>query len=592
MNQLSLLEPNPPAWSWDDEPPSGVDLRRDQADSYGLRYYQRDAVAACFDAWTREDSPDRSVLVVMATGLGKTQVFGAIAGMWDRSVTGSDRVLVLAHRTELVEQARARIEAMTGEFVEIEQADAKASSRARLVVASVDTIKQPKRLSRFAPDHFGLVVADEAHHYLAKTFRRPLDHFKGAKILGVTATPDRGDAKALGAMFDSVAYVHDLPNGIDAGYLVPLRGRQCTLEGFDLDKIGVAAGDLVAGQLDEALVAHVAGVVEKTLELEPGKQALAFFPGVKTAELAAERFNALLPGSAAFVSGATPDDERRSIVRAFRDQRIRYLCNCQVATEGFDAPTCSVVVVARPTKSRALYAQMVGRGTRVLPGVVDGLDGAENAAARQALIGASAKPHATILDFVGVGSKHSLVGPVDLLGGEYSEAEVARAKKLAKERPEGGDAQEFLRKARAELQALAARIKPGVAKGRAVDFDPFAAVGLDLDDEARYDSFASPARPWQLELLGRKGVESDMLRGLTKRAAQKLISTVNQRQAEGLCTLKQLKQLMKRGVTENRIPFEVARDALDYLARNRWGRGPGYSPSELNRIVEDGCRNT
>lgn len=353
-----------------------------QARDYGLRWYQgagKVAVESSLEV-------NRSCLTVMATGLGKTRLGGAIAGDWPGNV------LWLAHRDELIQQARDDLERITGEMVEIEQGQLRASSRSRIVVGSVDTVKRQNRLDRFGAERFSLVITDEAHHYTAATYRRPLEFFKNAKLLGLTATPDRGDEKALGQIFDDVAFVFDIQQGIEQGYLVPIRAHTVEVKELDISGVKTQAGDLVAAQLDEVMLKACAGIVKETLRYEPVRQGIVFLPGVKSAELAAQLFNREKPGSAAFVSGMTDKDERRDIVRAFRDGRVQYLCNCQIATEGFDAPGCSMIVQGRPTKSRALAAQMAGRGTRVLPGIVDHLDGEARAPERREAIAGSAKP--------------------------------------------------------------------------------------------------------------------------------------------------------------------------------------------------------
>jgi superfamily II DNA or RNA helicase len=500
-------------------------------------------------------------LAVLATGLGKTWIFGAIARMWPGNV------LVLAHRSELVEQARARLAAMTGEVVEVEQGDLLASRKARIVVASVDTIKQKHRLERFGKDHFGLIVTDEAHHYTAKSYMRPLEFFD-AKILGVTATPDRGDEQSLGKVFDSVAYCFDILQGIDAGYLVPIRGRQVELGEIQLDGLAKVAGDLAKGQLDEVMVRAVEGIVHKTLELEPGRQGIAFFPGVKSAAYAAERFNALLPGSAVFLSADTPPDERKSAADGFRSGNFRYLCNCMIATEGFDAPSCDLIIQGRPTLSRALYAQMVGRGTRVLPGVVDALDGQTEAEARRSAIASSSKPDCMVLDFVGNATKHALMTPEDLLGGDYSEAEVEEAKRKAKLEP-GANAQKLLADARRELAAVAAAVRSKV-QANVRNFNPFQLLNLDLTSTTREDMRwgRTPATEHQKEALAKMKVPASVIASVSEREARKLLQERNKRHDAGLATYAQLAQLKRYGLDDQNVTFANAGKALTYIARD------------------------
>lgn len=543
----------------------------------GGRWFQREACQAIVDGFVE----NRSQLAVLATGLGKTWIFGAIARMWPGNV------LVLTHREELVEQARARLSEMTGEVVEVEQGDRRASRKCRIVVGSVDTVKQQHRLDRFGKDHFGLIVTDEAHHYTAKTYMRPLEFFN-AKILGVTATPDRGDEAALGKVFDSVAYCFDILQGIEAGYLVPLRGYQVQLGEIQLDGLSKVAGDLAKGQLDEVMVRAVEGIVHKVLELEPGRQGIGFLPGVKSAQYACERMNALLPGSSIFMSADTPTEERRAMSRDFKAGKYRYLWNCMIATEGFDAPAASLIIQGRPTLSRALYAQMVGRGTRVLPGVVDALDGRERAAERQAAIAASLKPDAMILDFVGNATKHALMTPEDLLGGDYTDAEVEKAKKKAKENP-GSSVQKLLEEARRELAAVAAAVRSRV-QAQVTRFDPFAVLSIDLTSTTRDDMRWGRVAPTekQIEALTRMGVKPEVIKAMSKREASKLMEERNRRHDAGLATYKQLALIKQHtGLDDKAITFEAAGRVLTYVSREcNWGR---KQKPDLHRALDIVC---
>lgn len=526
----------------------------------GLRWYQRDACESILRGFDEH----RSQLAVLATGLGKTQLFCALARQW------KGRVLILAHRDELVEQARARLEQMTGEVVDVEQAGRRAATYTRLVVASVDTIKQPARLERFPQDHFGLVIADEVHHYTSVTYRRPIDYFTGAKVLGVTATPDRSDEKALGKLLDNVAYCFDISQGIEQGYLVPLRGTQVELGEIELDGVDTVAGDFAKGQLDEVMLRAVEGIAKKTLELEPNRQAVCFFPGVKSAEYAAERFNAMKSFSAGFISGETLPHDRKRIVAEFREGNLQFLCNCMVATEGFDAPAASCIVQARPTKSRGLYAQMIGRGTRVLGGLVESIPGREGAEERRALIANSRKPDCMILDFVGNATKHALVTPEDLLGGDYSDDEVELAKKKAKQ-DKGANPQQMLAEARKELQRIAAAISSRV-KAQARSFNPFAVLELDITSTTRDDMRwgRQPPTERQLEALAKMKLPKEALANMSKRQASKLLEERSRRHEAGLATYAQMGHLAKYGITKRDITFAQAGQALAYVASCGW----------------------
>lgn len=547
-------------------------LRLDKP-AHKLRHYQEEAVDAIFGAW--EDSP--SALIVMATGLGKTQVFCEVA---KRS---EGRVLVLAHRDELVQQAITRLEQATGELVGLEQAQFR-SGLERIVVGSVQTVYRDDRIQRLARNGgFKTVIVDEAHHYVARTYKKAVDAWEGARILGVTATPDRADEKALGRLFDTVAFELDIADGIDMGYLVPVEGRQVFLEEIDLTDVSSSSGDLAKGQLDEAMLKAVEGIVQTTLERWGDRCGPAFFPGKKSAEYANERFNRLKPGSSALLTDDTPHDERREITRACKRGDIQYLCNCMIATEGFDWPHADLMVGGRPTKSRALFTQMVGRTTRTAPGTVDHIPGAEGAPARRAAIAESSKPMAIVADFVGNSGKHSLASVEDALGGRYTEEEVAKAKELAKA-DEGGDPRSNLDEARKMLQAIAAKAKARV-KSKVTVFDMFS-IGPS-DQDLRYG--AKPPSAKQLDALTKFGVTEDELQGLSRSQATKLMGTLILRRQHGLASLKQTKLLQKYGVTNVNISFAAARAAIDYLAKNQWGKGPNYDPAQL-RIVAAGGR--
>lgn len=539
----------------------------------GLRWYQREIALAAVDVLQEV----RSALIVAATGLGKTQVFSAIAG------DTRGRVLVLCHREELVEQARRRLEQMTGEWVQVEQGQHFAELTTRIVVASIDTLRRKRRLERFPADHFSLIIVDEAHHYVGNTYVKPLEYFTGAKVLGVTATPNRADERALGMTFDKVAYVMDIAAGIDHGYLVPLRGQLVTLEEIDLSEVGKSGQDLKVGQLDEAMLRAVEGVVRETIRLEPTRQGIAFFPGVKSAQYACEKWNALQPGSARFISGETPTDERRRIVADFKRGDFRILCNCMVATEGFDAPGVSLIIMARPTLSAALYAQMIGRGTRTLAHVVDAFLRKEEDAERRAAIAASDKPDCMILDFVGNSGKHQLITLEDVLGGKYTDAEVRIAKK--KRASCDGDPRAALEAARAELRAMAQKLEAKV-KSEVQHFDPFKAFHVERQGIV-HERDERPMSDGQRSYLLALGVTPQELRGVHHDDAQKLIATANKRKQLGLATYKQLRCLEPFGIASPNLSLYRASAALNYISSKHWGRNnlDPVDPKVLERIV-------
>jgi superfamily II DNA or RNA helicase len=525
-----------------------------------VRWYQAEGIAAVH----KSHETNNSTLVVAATGTGKSVLFAEVA---DKHLNEHKRVLCLAHRKELVQQNANTLQWVTGEMVDVEMAEEYASNRARVVSASVQTLAQTRRLERWDPNHFALVIADEAHHFSSPTFKKILDYFTGAKILGVTATPDRGDEKALGKVFGDVAFVFDIVDGIDQGYLVPIVGRSVEVQDIDLSVVGKTAGDLAAGELDDEMVRHVEGIVQKTLELEPDRQGIWFWPGVKSAELACDRINALRPGACAFVSGETPKDEREVIFRDFKRGVFQHLSNCAVVVEGTDLPSANMVVMGRPTLSRAFYAQAVGRGLRPQPGLVDHVEGQLGAAERRGLIAGSLKPNCAVIDFGGNAGKHVLVTPEDILGGDYSDEEITLAKKVAKEAP-GQDVLANLEAARKELKAMMARLQSKV-KATVQSFNPFEVLAMAVPD-AGAEKFREEMTPAQVDRLGKHNIKPAQMKGLSKLEAQRLLGSLEKRRNLGLCSFNQLRVLKAHCNPPTNLPFRQASKAMQYIADSNW----------------------
>lgn len=496
----------------------------------------------------------RSTLLVLATGLGKTRIFCRLAQQTE------GRVLILAHRDELISQAADAVTRLTGESVEIEQAELRAHG-SRIVVGSVQSLCRQKRLQRYRSDAFALVVIDEAHRSCATSYRKILAHFSEAKILGVTATPDRTDKKAMGKVFESVCYRMDIDAGVKEGWLCPLKGERITMESCNLDLIPVRSGDLATDILDEAILKEAEFVITELFARSCGSTIL-FTPGVRSARYIAERMNFLFPGVAVCVDGKQDDDERREAIARYKSGRCQFLINCMVATEGFDAPITHSVGVLRPTKSRSLYAQMIGRGTRTEPGCIDNID---TVTGRRDAIARSTKPHANIIDFVGVGTVHKLVGPVDILGGGYDEAEKAVAKKVMEEKG-NTDIYEALDLARARLMAAVAQIKSAQYVASRATFDPFEALGLTNQQELP-GMRREPVGARQVAFLEKKGVTPEAIKTMSREAANKLIRSIIVRDGVGAASLKQLQFLHAMGIREKRVGKSQAAWMLTEMTR-------------------------
>lgn len=532
---LSLFDRPPPT------PPAG---------EIQLRPYQLEACERIMESWLGA----RSTLCVASTGTGKTTIFSEI--LHRRRKAG--RSLVLAHRDELIRQAAKRIGKQTGLGVEVEKAEEVASRSADVVVASVQTLSKEMRLARWAPDHFATVVVDEAHHAPADTYRRILGHFSEAKVLGVTATPDRADELALGQVFEDVAYVYEIGDAIADGWLCPIRATSVWCDAVDLAGVKTIAGDLSASDMETVMATEAAlhQVAKPTMELAGARRTIVFTTSVANAHRLAEVFNRYRPECARAVDGGTDPLERRRVLSDHQQGRYQFLCNVGVLTEGYDDPMVACVAMGRPTKSRALYAQMAGRGTRTAPGKTDLL----------------------LLDFVGNAGKHALVSAVDILGGKYTDEALAAAKAAVAKEP-GQDIRQALddaeralkaaaeRKLKAEEALRRSRAKANVAY-QAVEIDPFRVLGVR--DPGEYSSRFGDQPPTEAQLSALTRMKIPTPQGLTKNGASRLIGTAIKRRQENLCTFGQAKTLQKWGYDTTRITFDAASNLIEARKANNW----------------------
>ena len=357
-----------------------------------LRPYQQDAIHAIEQGWNQFTKQ----LLVLPTGAGKTVCFSALAARrWQRG----ERSLILAHREELIEQAVLKLKAATGIVADVEKAERWASLSAPVVVASVQTLRG-ERLARWPRNHFAQVIADEAHHSISASWQQVLNHFDGeADVLGVTATPDRGDKRNLGGYYENVAYEIGLFDLIGQGYLSRIVIKSVPLE-IDLSKVTQSTGDYDATALGDALTPYL-GAIARAIREHAGfpRRTLAFLPLIKTSLdfVDACRQEGLI---AAHVDGYSED--RDVILKRFAGGEFDLLSNAMLLTEGYDDPGIDCIVCLRPTRSRSLYSQIVGRGTRIC-------DGKENL---------------LLLDFLWSHQRMNLIRPAHLVSGCDDEAEV------------------------------------------------------------------------------------------------------------------------------------------------------------------------
>ena len=327
-----------------------------------LRPYQEESREAVEKEWA--DGKKRTLLV-LPTGTGKTIVFSKII---EDQVRAGDRCLILAHRRELLEQASDKLYKSTGIQTATEKAEETSlQSYRRVTVGSVQTMQRDKRLDQFPKDWFDTIVVDEAHHCISSGYQKVLKHFEGAKVLGVTATPDRGDMKNLGEYFESLAYEYGLAQAIREGYLSPIKALTIPLK-LDLSGVKQSAGDFSTHDLGDALEPYLWQIADEMVKHCKDRKTVVFLPLVSTSQ----KFCKILNKKglkAAEVNGSSPD--REQILKRFDKNEFQVLCNSMLLTEGWDCPDVDCVVVLRPTKVRGLYSQMVGRGTRLAPGKKD-----------------------------------------------------------------------------------------------------------------------------------------------------------------------------------------------------------------------------
>jgi superfamily II DNA or RNA helicase len=539
-----------------------------------LREYQNRAVDAIF----RELHEKHSTLIVMATGCGKTQVFSEVI----KRIRPS-RALVLAHREELIFQAAKRIQSF-GVETSIEMADLTAGAfdmwdEEPTVISTVQTQNAGRRarMSRFNPDDFSLLVIDEAHHATAPSYRKVINYYRQnphLRVLGVTATPDRADEQALGQVFQSVAFDYEILDAINDGWLVPIQQQFVTIDGLDFSSIRTTAGDLNGADLAAVMEAekNLHGIVSSTLEIVGNKRTAVFAVTVKQAEMYSEIFNRHRPGMADWVCGKTPKDQRHEIFKKFERGDTQILVNVGILTEGYDNPAIEVIAQARPTKSRALYSQIIGRATRPLPGIVDGYNTPEE---RRDSIGSSAKPSCLIIDFVGNSGRHKLMTTADILGGKNSNLAVLRAVEKAKIKGQPLNMAEAIEEEQRRIQeekrqAEAARRAHLVAKAQysTREISPFDVFQLQPDRVKARDAGRVLSEK-QLNLLRKQGIDPA---SISFAQAKQLIGELIRRFEGNLCSYKQAKLLQKHSYDTKNMTRADATKLIDALAKNGWRR--------------------
>lgn len=520
-----------------------------------LRPYQQAAADAVFGQW---QSGVNKTLLVLPTGTGKTVVFASIT---ENCVKNGDRVLILAHRGELLQQAADKLLKFTGLRCAVEKAEESClGSWYRVAVGSVQSLQRPARLERFPTDYFDTIIIDEAHHCVSDGYLRVLDYFSGAKVLGVTATPDRGDMKNLGQVFDSLAYEYTLPAAIKDGYLCPIKALTIPLQ-LDISGVGVQSGDFKPGELGTALDPYLDQIADEMEHYCKNRKTVVFLPLVKTSQ----KFKDILNRHgfrAAEVNGDSED--REQVLQDFEQDKYNVLCNSMLLTEGWDCPSVDCVIVLRPTKVRALYSQMVGRGTRLHPG----------------------KDHLLLLDFLWHTERLDLCHPADLV---CEDREVAQ--KMTEEVNDKGAAVDLLeaqQQAESDVvaqreEALAKTLSEMRTRKRKL-VDPLQ-YAMSIQDPG-LTSYV-PAFGWETESpsakqkaqLEKYGIFPDEIK--TAGEAQRILDRMAERRGKGLTTPKQIRLLESRGfVHVGEWSFDAAKSMIDRIAACDWHIPKGIVPRE------------
>lgn len=521
-----------------------------------LRPYQEEAKNAIFEQWK---NGTRRTLLVLPTGCGKTIVFAKVT---EDCVRNGNRVLVLAHRGELLDQAADKIRKTTGLGCAVEKAEESCQgSWFRIVVGSVQTLMREKRLNQFPEDYFNTIIVDEAHHCISDSYQRVLQHFPEANVLGVTATPDRGDMRNLGQYFESLAYEYTLPKAIKEGYLSPIKALTIPLK-IDMSGVSVQAGDFKAGEIGTALDPYLEGIAAEMEKYCQDKKTVVFLPLVKTSQ----KFRDILNEhgfQATEVNGDSQD--RAEILRDFEAGKYNVLCNSMLLTEGWDCPSVDCIVVLRPTKVRSLYCQMVGRGTRLSPG----------------------KDHLLLLDFLWHTERHELCHPASLIC-ENEEVAQKMTENLEDSAGIAIDIEEAEKTASEDVvaqreEALAQRLEEMKRRKKKL-VDP---LQFEMSIQAEDLSGYVPAFGWEMappsdkqkQTLEKLGILPDQIDNSGK--ASKLLERLDKRRQEGLTTPKQIRFLEGRGFQHvGTWQFETARRLIDRIAANGWRIPSDIVPQE------------
>ena len=532
---------------------------------YELRPYQIEASDAVFSEW----KSNKSTLLVIATGLGKTII---AADIIDKCIKNGKKVLFLAHREELLSQAIDKLKKARDVDAELEKGSTHADKSANCIVASIQSMYRENRLNSYDKNAFDVIIVDEAHHIAADTYQKVISYFRDAKLLGMTATAKRADKIDLMNYFDSIAYTASIKDAIESGYLSDIKIETVPIK-VDLSEVRTLHGDFDPNELSSALKPYLQKVAEKLKTIKDTRKTLVFMPLISIAK----EFKEICDRngiSAKEVHGTSPD--RKEILESFNKGEFSTLISTMMLTEGYDEPSIDCIINLRPTKSEGLFTQMIGRGTRLFPG----------------------KENLLILDFIWQTKKKGfdVLSPIDVFTNEENDKYMKKALK------KGGLLSDIIANAKAmrEEALIEAMKKKSLSfRGKKITEVDSGYIRYEYDDYG--DSFElsriifsmpfiglinprlsvfEPLGKWEMEPATDKQLKTLISFGLSeqdiknipyKGFASKLINACFIRIDHDKCTLKQAKLLNSQGY-ENVYSFskEEASDLIDALAESKW----------------------
>jgi superfamily II DNA or RNA helicase len=553
----------------------------------------------------------RSTLLQLPTGTGKSIIFQRII---EGVTSKAKRALLLVQGQNLVRQAAKHL-GQLGVSVGVEMGDDRVGPRIgargliddapQIIVASRDSLA--RRLKHYPPDFFRVIVADEAHHALSAQWLHILAHFgvsvpttdkkgkiiPGSKtawggntiLIGLTATPDRGDHGDIMAVFEAAGFKYNILQAIDDGWLVPIKQELCHLDGLDLSKVRTSVGDLNASDLEAVIRPLLEPICKEIVKVADGRPTLIYNPLVTMAAATTAHLTQKTKGAGRVVTVTAETEEREALFKEMARGNVWAFSSVGTLTEGVDIPCATIGAMLRMTKSRPLYAQIMGRILRPAESLAHALNDMSSAAERRAAIRASSKPDATMLDFAGNSGRHKLIGVVDVIG----EDEDDKTMSLAKGHTLRGvtDPHEAIRKAKEELAEMLR--KAAGSEIERIIVDPFALFSV----KAKADAQSRPPTEAQVEALLNAGAVECKINSASSRdkarkviaqrfdllTAQAMLDESRRRVTARQASLRQVRRLVKANLPLERartISFQDARTAIDELEAQGWETSPAW----------------